>query len=92
MFPVPRDSRILESEHHHGAASVCYPFYYKVFKDVHVLEKDSTSSAAGQIGKRSPGFYLLSAKWLFFWPNTIMITRGCRGCTFDAASAGGRKN
>lgn len=35
------------------------------------------------------GFYLLMAKWLFFWPNTIIITHGCRGCTFDAALAGG---
>lgn len=39
--------------------------------------------------KRSSDFNLLVAKWLFFWPNTIIITHGCRGCTFDAALAGG---
>lgn len=39
--------------------------------------------------KKSPGFYLLLAKWLFIWLNTIIITHGCRGCTFDATLAGG---
>lgn len=34
-------------------------------------------------------FYLLAAKWLFFWPNTIIITHRCRGCTFEAGLAGG---
>lgn len=34
-------------------------------------------------------FYLLMAKWLFFWLNTIIITHGYRGCTFDATLAGG---
>lgn len=29
------------------------------------------------------------AKWLFFWPNTIIIAHGCRGCTFDSVLAGG---
>lgn len=29
------------------------------------------------------------ANWLFFWPNTIIITHSYRGCTFDAALAGG---
>lgn len=42
-------------------------------------------------GKRSPGFYLLVAKWLLFWPNTIIITHVSRGCTFDAVLAGGRE-
>lgn len=29
------------------------------------------------------------AKWLFFWPNTIIIAHSCRGCTFDSVLAGG---
>lgn len=29
------------------------------------------------------------AKWLFFWPNTIIIAHSSMGCTFDAALAGG---
>lgn len=35
------------------------------------------------------GFYLLRAKRLFFWPNTIIITHASRECTFDATQAGG---
>ena len=54
------------------------------------LQKTDTETVVKKKKKRgSLGFYLLKAKWLFFRPNTIIITHGRRGCTFDAALAGG---
>lgn len=58
------------------------------------LQKTNTECPKTVVKKKkkkggSLDFYLLKAKWLFFRPNTIIITHGRRGCTFDAALAGG---